>query len=337
MKRIIAAALVLTMIIALIVGMDIYVHKNYKLDKETGVVTVKGELDARFFTHFLNDERVKSIVAEEGCVLPENCNSLFYRATVKMPNLRSIDLSGADTSNVNDACNMFASCSGLTTLVITGFDTSNITNMCGMFDGCTDIGSLDLSSFDTSKVTTMAGMFQGCESLETLDLGSFDTSNVESMSNMFSGCGKLKTMDLGNFDTSKVMNMSDMFSYCKDLREINLTSFDTSLVSEMDRMFYGCRSLSVIDMSSFDSSSLKQIWNMFQFCTVLETIYVNGRWETPNIDTDMFGGCYQLVGGKGWHYTISKEQELYEKHDGDSKYAKIDRGDNEPGFFTLKE
>lgn len=89
---------------------------------------------------------------------------LFCRCS----SLRSLDLSGFDTSKVTDMSIMFASCASLTHLDLSGFDTSKVTSMELMFANCTSLTSLDLSSFDTSKVTTMKDMFGNCQKLEKL-------------------------------------------------------------------------------------------------------------------------------------------------------------------------
>lgn len=74
------------------------------------------------------------------------------------PKLKSLDMSGFDTSNVRNMGNMFSS-AGMETLDLKGFDTSNVTNMENMFNRA-KIKNLDLSSFDTSSVTHMSGMFE---------------------------------------------------------------------------------------------------------------------------------------------------------------------------------
>lgn len=69
-------------------------------------------------------------------------------------------------------------------LDLSHFDTSDVTNMQSMFrnGACR---TLDLSSFDTSKVTNMQSMFSGFNVVFGLDLDSFDTSSVTDMSYMF--------------------------------------------------------------------------------------------------------------------------------------------------------
>ena len=279
MKKIIAVVLVL-MLIGSVFTVDWYIHKDYKLDEKTGVLTVSGMVDELLITHYLDNAHVKSIVAVEGCVLPENCNMLFSGITKKMPNLECIDLSKADSSNVKIACNMFSNNEELKTL---------ITNMCGMFKDCSALEELDLGGFDTSSVTTMAGMFMNCSSLKKLDLSGFNTANV--------------------------IYMDDMFLGCKDLEIVDMSSFDTSKVESTECMFCDCSRLKIIDLSSFETTKLKEMDQMFMFCTALETIYVNSRWRTHKTNDKIFISCFRLVGGEGTKFDQDYQDYLYAKID----------------------
>ena len=137
----------------------------------------------------------------------------------------------------------FYDCKSLRSIDLSGLDTSKSTDMRFMFSGCSSLASLDLSSFGTSRVTDMSGMFSGCSSLASLDLSSFDTSQVTDMRFMFDGCSSLASLDLSSFDTSKSTDMSYMFHRCSSLASLDLSSFDTSKVTGMSGMFYGCSSL----------------------------------------------------------------------------------------------
>ena len=57
---------------------------------------------------------------------------------------------------------MFFDCTNISSFDISGWDTSNVKNMCNMFWGCDNLKSLDLSGWDTSNVTNMNNMFWGC-------------------------------------------------------------------------------------------------------------------------------------------------------------------------------
>lgn len=145
-------------------------------------------------------------------------NFMFYNS----PTLKSLELSGWDTSNVKSMNGAFMDCTNLETLDLGGLNTSNVENMSCMFEECNELRSLDVSSFDTSKVKNMANMFIYCQSLKTIDVSNFDTSNVEAMQSMFANCTSLESIDVSNFDTSNAQeywtNTSCMFLDCIALR-----------------------------------------------------------------------------------------------------------------------
>ena len=57
---------------------------------------------------------------------------------------------------------MFGWCPSLKSLDLSGWDTSNVENMSCVFSGCNNLKSLDLSDWDTSNAISMSGMFNGC-------------------------------------------------------------------------------------------------------------------------------------------------------------------------------
>ncbi|HOH87245.1 BspA family leucine-rich repeat surface protein, partial [Ruminococcus sp.] len=280
-----------------------------------------------------------------------NLNGMFKDCK----NLKSIDVSGFDTSNVNEMRLVFSGCESLTSLDVSGFDTSKVNNMQSMFYGCSSLSSLDLSGFDTSKVFNMSAMFRDCELLASLDVSSFDTSNVEymfhifencksltsldlsnfdtskvfSMNSMFLGCESLTSLDLSSFDTSNVNNMSSMFIACKSLTSLDVSSFDTSKVTNMSYMFNACKSLTALDLSSFDTSQNVEIDEMFNFCDDLETILVSDKWDPYAVSAadgffGVFFNCDNLKGGNG---TVYNADHRY------SDYARIDKS-GAPGYFA---
>ena len=161
----------------------------------------------------------------------------------------TIDLSGFDTSEVQDFSAMFYKCGSLLELDVSGFDTGKAVSMSTMFSHCTSLGALDLSSFDTSSVTGMSSMFSSCTALEALNLSSFDTSSVTSMSSMFSSCTALEVLDLTSFNTDKLEPLSlgsgidDMFKDCSSLTTIYGTNWTVPLIWTGVSLFRGCTNL----------------------------------------------------------------------------------------------
>ena len=202
---------------------------------------------------------------------PANSSELFY----EMSNLKSVDLSGFDTSKVTDMYSMFYNCNALTSLDLSRFDTPNVTTMYYMFSGCSSLTSLNLESFNTSKVTHMSYMFYNCGALTSLNLKSFDTSKVINMSYMFSSCSKLTSIDVSGFNTANVKYMSYMFGSCSKLTSIDVSGFNTANVTDMSGMFRSCDALTSLNISSFDTSKVTNMSNMFQNCSSLTSLNIS--------------------------------------------------------------
>jgi len=130
----------------------------------------------------------------------EGCNKL---SDIKFPN-------NMGTSKLKTAEYMFAWCFNLKSLDLSFLDTSNVTNMSSMFFMATQLSDLDLSGFNTEKVTDMSQMFDNCHSLRALDISSFDTRNVTDMTEMFYGSEHLVRIYVGSkWDVSKAIGKSD--------------------------------------------------------------------------------------------------------------------------------
>ncbi len=126
---------------------------------------------------------------------PTSTSYWFYH----MSNLTSIsNLRYLNTSSVTSMNQMFAYCSGLTSLDLSNFDTGKVTTMQSMFWECTGLTSINMNNFNTEKVTTMYGMFKGCSALTTLDIRYFKTPVLANIQQMFFGCSNLTTIYAGH-------------------------------------------------------------------------------------------------------------------------------------------
>ena len=233
----------------------------------------------------------------------------------------TLDVSNFDTSKVTYMNGMFSN-SKATTLDVSNFDTSNVTDMSNMFDG-SNATTLDVSNFNTSNVTDMSSMFHGSQAT-TIDVSHFDTSNVTNMQGMFQH-SQATIIDVSNFDTSNVTNMQCMFCDSK-AATLDVSNFDTSNVTNMISMFSYSKA-TTLDVSNFDTSKVTNMSYMFYDFTNLKTIYVSNKFNTDKVtsSTNMFSGCTNLVGGAGTKYNSSYV---------DKKYARIDGGTSNPGYFT---
>ncbi len=329
----------------------------YSFDEEKGVLTLRGEVNADELRELRYKSMVRSIIAEEGTVFPEDSSCLFgnYISCISIDltnvdtsnvtnmsgmfslcmNLTSFDVSGFNTSNVTDMSKMFWICNNLTSLDVSGIDTSNVANMSSMFEGCEKLSSLDVSGFDTGNVTDMRRMFLGCQSLTSLDVSGFDTSNVTDMYGMFLGCQSLTSLDVSGFDTSNVNDMFGMFLDCQNLTSLDVSGYDTGNVTDMGRMFLGCQSLTSLDVSGFDTSNVTDMYGMFLGCQNLTSLDVSG-FDTSNV-TDMgcmFEDCVNLTSLDLTGFDTSKLRESGLSYSG---MYNMFRGCNNLKIITLGE
>ena len=255
----------------------------------------------------------------------KNMSYMFYRCS----GLSTLDLSHFNTQNATDMAAMFYGCSGLNSLNISSFKTDNVTNMRFLFSDCTSLTSIDVSSFKTDKVTDMQAMFQQCTSLTAVDVSGFNTSNVTGMGWMFSECYVLSGLDVSGFKTDNVTDMQFMFSLCQYLTNLSVSGFNTGNVTTMRCMFQGCTRVPSFDISGFNTSKVTNMSHMFHGNTSMTTIYAGGEWTTASVteSADMFSECTNLKGGFGTTFDANHT---------DATYARIDGGENAPGYFTDK-
>lgn len=249
--------------------------------------------------------------------------------------LKNIDLSFFATGCVTNMKEMFYYCKHLTDLNLNSFNTSNVTNMSAMFWMCSTLTKLDLSNFNTAKVIEMDAMFKDCHNIKEINISSFNTSKVTKMNTMFDNCYKLKELDLSKFDTSNVKEMKEMFSSCKSLEKLDISNFDISNVTNISNMFSVCSSLTTLDLSSFDTTNIEEISDLFFWCESLKTIYVSELWNLTKYK------YAQEDGGHFFYQCVNLEGGMGTKFDADNHtgplYARIDKGDSAPGYFTYKE
>lgn len=124
-------------------------------------------------------------------------NQLFYGDSA----LTSVDLSGWDTSKVQDTAFMFLSDPLLKEIKgVESLNTSSLTNMRAMFFGCSSLTNLNLSKWNTAKVTDFSDSFGGMSNLEKLDISSFSNpaaTDPDALSKMFYEDYKLWRLSLG--------------------------------------------------------------------------------------------------------------------------------------------
>ena len=235
---------------------------------------LSGEVTREQILAFRNNNKVKKIFCNSGCILPEDCSGLFQVDECWMdgPNreeytgwqsVESIDFSHADASHVKNMKYMFA-CPG------------DIDNNSWPYYNCPKL--LGLDHLNTSSVTNMYGMFEQNKA-DMLDLSGFDTSNVTTMEKMFMDCSALTTLNLNSFDTSKVTDMSAMFEGCWRLNTIYVSDlWSTDTVTSSNRMFCNCYSLA----GGFGTKNVDEMWRKNAYYA-----RIDGGKDAPGFLTDI--------------------------------------------------
>lgn len=97
----------------------------------------------------------------------ESVNGMFFQS-----NIKNLDASGWNMSNVKDASVMFAGAS-IETLDASNWNLSNVSGLTGMFAQMPNLKSLDVSNWQLTDVVSMDQMFLGDTSLRKLDLSTW--------------------------------------------------------------------------------------------------------------------------------------------------------------------
>ena len=298
---------------------------RYIFDSETGeLALIWGEFnkDDKWGTD-VTPSAVTSVTATDEVSFTGDCTELFMNFT----NCTSMDLSKVNTDEMTIAWNMFVGCSSLASLDLLGWNTGNVTHMTNMFASCSSLTTIEgLSDFNTSNVTNMSNIFASCSSLESLDLTGWNTGNVTNMNYMFGGCSSLQSLNLSGWDVSKATDLGVLFNGCQSLTTLDVSNW-TIGSANFNNLFLGCTGTTTLDLSTWNTSGVTNMLSMFLNCSNLKTIYVSEGWSTENVTVSnaMFVGCTSLVGGMGTTYDANHT---------DGEYARMDRGDGEPGYLT---
>ena len=173
-------------------------------------------------------------------------------------------------------------------------------------------------------------VFYGFSNLTVINnLDKVSCPEVFNMIRMFGGCKKLKKIDLSNVKAGWYVYLEGTFQDCESLTEIiGLEKFNFRQVPTMLSAFENCKSLKEINFGKIDlGGTATYLAKAFKNCTNLTNIYVSKNPDLSSVtwSDDMFTGCYNLRGGKYSKFT---------DYGSDLKYAKIDEGPEDPGYFT---
>ena len=262
------------------------------------ISTVNGKkvlLDTKYLTYsFSNNKNLKTL--DLSGLNTSNVVDMSYLFS-GLEHLTTINLSGWNTTNVDDMSSMFADVKSLTSLNLSSFNTARVEDMYGMFRNMESLTSLNIKSFNTSKVRDMRRMFEGLTSMKTIDVSMLNTANVEVMDYMFSDMPSLTTLNLSNFNTAKVKSMAGMFATSDvenaKLTSLNIKSFNTANVEYMSGMFQGQSAITSLDLSNFNTSKVTRMDCMFNGMPKLKTLNIS------SFDTSKVTSMYAMFAWTG--------------------------------------
>lgn len=207
----------------------------------------------------------------------------------RLDNVKYIDVSNLDVSNVRYMNGMFYKCSNLVRIKgLETWNTSNVTLMNSMFStgdnyaGNGKLKYLDVSKFNTAKVKDMSDMFYGCGELKNLDVSGWDVSNVKSFDHMFTDNFKLQYLDVSNWNTKSCLDFNAMFNDCHSLKNLDVSKWDVSNAIYLSQLFERCTSIVSLDLSKWNTEKCIGFSEMFNGCTNLEILNISS-FDTKSV------------------------------------------------------
>ena len=94
---------------------------------------------------------------------------------------------------------LFENITQLKKIDLTNFDMSDVTNIDSMFSGCTSLEDIILSGVDTRNLKSMNYLFKNCKNLKEVDMSSINSQKLDNMSSPFSGCENILSINLSSF------------------------------------------------------------------------------------------------------------------------------------------
>ena len=198
--------------------------------------------------------------------------------------LRSVDLTGFNTSKTTDVHALFEDCHELAEVNLAAIDTKNVTLFDALFRNCRSLVSIDISGLDTSKGMRFEAMFQGCESLRSIGFSGIDTSSATHMENMFQGCTSLVDLDASALSSDYCSYFQNMFADCISLKTLDISGLNTTSAVNMEGMFASCNALEHI-----------RIGNQFSFTGSGSSVLAELPSSSVNGHEDWFSSTTQ-----GW-------------------------------------
>jgi len=138
--------------------------------------------------------------------LEELQNEIKTRMITK--NKEVLDLTDISLSeNITSLALLFTNKSNIKSIDVTGWNVSNVKNMTEMFYYCTSLEEvIGLDTWDTSSCESFRKMFYDCNNLEICDVEKWNIDSLKDCAYMFKNCNKL-SLDLTHWDLSNIKHI----------------------------------------------------------------------------------------------------------------------------------
>lgn len=248
-----------------------------------------------------------------------------------------MDISWLRTDRMTTMRNMFkfSTSNNVKKLDVSKFDTSNVTDMYGMFQYCKSVSSLNLSSFNFSKVTNISYMFNVYNASYGAKLNSLtfpdvvDLRKCTNFSYLFQNCNVLKSINgcqINNWqiDGTKITTLSNAFNNA-GLEEIDMSNWELSYNSLNINNIFSNSKANKIKVPKITATGLTVITEPFYYCQQLRTIEGLENWNIPNVTSlyRSFYSCANLTSLdlSSWNLTLKQSQYTFQ---GCSKLMRLD-------------
>ena len=177
-----------------------------------------------------------------------------------------------NTSKATSIQNIFYGCTELTSIDLTGWNTSNIQNFSAMFERDNKLATIKgIEDFDTSSATNLSYIFKNT-AIESLDLSKWDVSNAQHLTALFRA-SKLKTLTgISNWDVSNAYYMHYMFDLT-NIDTIDISNWKTNGNLKYTTFMFSNANISNIYMNNMTFDTVTNNTDMFKNSTI-GNIYV---------------------------------------------------------------
>lgn len=238
-------------------------------------------------------------------IVLNNCDRVTNMAYVFMNNVLCDEIkinSAGRITLTGGNISLFNTCYNLRELDLSNVDVSNVTNLVGAFAYCRSLRRLNIDGWNvTNNCSNISSMFRDCYFLEEFGgVSGWDVSNVTALDNMFNNCHRLKAIDISGWHLGKCTTLAYTFSNCYILEDVKMPQYPAPLVTTIAGLFQNDTNLQRADLAAMELRALVTTYSAFGGCSHLE--YVNlGRAKVVTASTSTsngvgstFANCYSL-------------------------------------------